>query len=75
MDKVLLCIDDYLKELEVKVIDLINDMSMPLTVKNQKMEPLADQKRVLVDTKKKLEELKNKNYIAECKMYQKGKND
>ena len=72
MDKILNCIDEYLKELESEVFNLLDDTSMPLTTKNQKMEPLADQKRVLLETKKKLEELKNKNYIAECKMYQKG---
>ena len=73
MDKILNCIDDYLKELEEKVMELVSDMSMPLTIKNQKMEPLVDQKKVLIDTKNKLVELKNKDYIAECKMYQKGK--
>jgi len=72
MDKILNCLEEYLKELESEVFKLLDDTSMPLTTKNQKMEPLADQKRVLVETKKKLEELKNKNYIAECKMYQKG---
>ena len=72
MDKILNCLEEYLKELESEVFKLLDDTSMPLTTKNQKMEPLADQKKVLVETKKKLEELKNKNYIAECKMYQKG---
>ncbi len=66
------CIDGYLKSLESEVMKLLADTSMPLTIKNQNMEPLADQKRVLLDTKKKLEEIKNKNYVAECKMYTKG---
>ena len=72
MDKIIDCIDDYLKELESEVLKLIADTSMPLTIKNQKMEPLADQKKILIKTKESLNELKNKNYIAECKIYQKG---
>jgi len=66
------CIDEYLKSLEGEVMGLLADTSMPLTVKNQNMEPLVDQKKVLIETKKKLEEIKNKNYVAECKMYMKG---
>jgi hypothetical protein len=72
MDKILSCIDEYIKDLEKEVFKLLEDTSMPLTIKNQNMEPLADQKKVLLETKRKLEEIKNKNYIAECKMYTKG---
>ncbi len=72
MDKIVECIDDYLKDLESEVLKIIADTSIPLTIKNQKMEPLVDQKKILLKTKKSLEELKNKNYIAECKMYLKG---
>ena len=75
MDKFLNCINDYLKELEIEVMNIVADTSIPLTIKNQKMEPLSDIKKVLVDTQKRLEELKHKNYVAECKMYQKGRND
>ena len=66
------CIDEYLKELEKQVMELLADTSMPLTIKNQNMEPLADTKKVLLETKRKLDEIKNKNYVAECKMYTKG---
>jgi len=72
MDKILSCIDEYIKDLEKEVFKLLEDTSMPLTIKNQNMEPLADQKKVLLETKRKLEEIKNKNYVAECKMYTKG---
>jgi hypothetical protein len=72
MDRIFSCIDEYIKELEKEVFKLLEDTSMPLTIKNQNMEPLADQKKVLLETKRKLEEIKNKNYIAECKMYTKG---
>jgi len=72
MDKIFSCIDQYLKELEDEVMKLLADTSMPLTIKNQNMEPLADQKKVLLETKRKLDEIKNKNYVAECKMYTKG---
>jgi hypothetical protein len=72
MDKILFCIDEYIRDLEKKVFKLLEDTSMPLTIKNQNMEPLADQKKVLLETKRKLKEIKNKNYVAECKMYKKG---
>ena len=72
MDKILSCIDEYIKELEKEVFKLLEDTSMPLTIKNQNMEPLADQKKVLLETKRKLKEIKNKNYVAECKMYKEG---
>jgi len=66
------CIDNYIKELESEVMSLLNDTSMPLTIKNQKMEPLALQKKVLLKTKDELKKIADTNFVAECKMYQKG---
>jgi len=73
MKKIEKCINDYIKELENEVMSLLADTSMPLTIKNQKMEPLALQKKLLLKTLKELEEIKNTNFVAECKMYTKGK--
>ncbi len=75
MKKINKCIDDYLKDLEEEVMSILKDISMPLTIKNQKMEPLVLQKKLLLKTKEELEKIKNTNFVAECKMYQKGKND
>ncbi len=72
MIKIYNCIDDYLKKLENEVMKLLDDTSMPLTIKNQKMEPLALQKKVLLKTKEDLIKIEETNFVAECKMYTKG---
>ncbi len=73
MKKINECIDNYLKELESEVMSLLADTSLPLTIKNQKMEPLALQKKLLLKTKEELKKIADTNFVAECKMYQKGK--
>ena len=73
MKKIVDCIDEYIKDLESEVMSLLADTSMPLTIKNQKMEPLALQKKVLLKTKDELKKIEDTNFVAECKMYQKGK--
>ena len=71
MKKIEDCINNYIKDLEKEVMNLVSDTSMPLTIKNQKMEPLALQKKLLLKTLKELEDIKNTNFVAECKMYTK----
>ena len=73
MENITKCIDNHLKKLEDEVMSLLADTSMPLTIKNQKMEPLALQKKVLLKTKEELKKIADTNFVAECKMYQKGK--
>jgi len=68
MKKIFSCIDDYLKELENEIMTIVADQKIPLTEKNRLMEPIADQKKVLVYTKSALENIKNKEYKAECGM-------
>ncbi len=68
MDKIFECIDEYIKELEVKILEIVNNQSIPLTKKNQLMEPIADQKKVLTYTKEALLKINNKRYEAKCGM-------
>lgn len=68
MDKIFSCIDGYLKDLESDVLKIIEDQSIPMARKNQLMEPIADQKKILVYTKEALFSIKNKEYQAGCGM-------
>ena len=68
MDKIFKCIDGYLKDLESDILGIVSDQSIPLTKKNQLMEPIADQKKILTYTKEALLKIKNKKYEAKCGM-------
>ncbi len=68
MDKIFKCIDEYTKELEEKILKIVSDQSIPLTTKNQLMEPIADQKKVLTYAKEALLKINNKRYEAKCGM-------
>ena len=68
MDKIFNCIDEYLKDLENNILNIVSDQSIPLTKKNQLMEPIADQKKVLTYTKEALLKIKDKKYEAKCGM-------
>lgn len=68
MEKILESIDDYLSDLEKEIMAIVADQSIPLTEKNRLMAPIADQKKVLVETKAKLDEIKHKDYEAKCGM-------
>jgi len=70
MDKIFECIDGYLADLEQEILVIVADQKIPLTEKNKMMEPIADQKKVLIYTKSALETIKNKEYKAECGMSQ-----
>ena len=68
MDKIFSCIDGYLKDLESDILKIIEDQSISMARKNQLMEPIADQKKILVYTKEALTTIKNKEYQAGCGM-------
>ncbi len=68
MQRVFKSIDEYLKDLEKEMLDIVGDQSIPLSEKNRLMEPIADTKKVLIKTKAALNEIKNKEYIAGCGM-------
>ncbi len=66
MEKIFECIDDYISSLETDIMKVVADESIPLMEKNRLMEPISDQKMVLEITKKSLNALKHKDYIAKC---------
>ena len=69
LDRVTKSIDAYLKDLEKEMLEIVDDQSIPLTEKNRLMEPIADTKKVLVQTKAALLEIKNKEYAGGCTMH------
>ena len=68
MEKIINCIDNYTKDLEIKIMAIVEDQTISLTEKNRLMEPIADQKKVLVYTKEALLKIKDKKYEAKCGM-------
>lgn len=72
MDKIFNCIDSYIKDLEKQMMTIVENQKIPLLEKNRLMEPISDQKKVLVYTKSSLESIKNKKYEARCGMQNLG---
>ncbi len=68
METILKQIDEYNKRLEEKILKIVADQSIPLTEKNRLMEPIAYQKKILIQTKEALSKIKNKKYEAKCGM-------
>jgi predicted house-cleaning noncanonical NTP pyrophosphatase (MazG superfamily) len=68
MEKIINCIDEYTKDLEKRIMEIVEDQTISLTNKNQLMEPIADQKKVLVYAKEALLKIKDKKYEAKCGM-------
>jgi hypothetical protein len=68
MENIINCMDNYLKELETKMMEIVSDEKIPLTEKNRLMEPIADQKKVIDYGKQALLKIKNKKYEAKCGM-------
>jgi len=69
LERVIESIESYLKDLEKEMLRIVDDQTIPLAEKNRLMEPIADTKRVLVETKTKLREIENKEYVAGCGMH------
>jgi len=75
MDRIFSCIDGYMKELEDDIMSIVSDESIPLERKNMMMEPISDQKKILVYTKEALLVVKNKEYTEGCGMSKRMNND
>jgi hypothetical protein len=68
MEIMLKQIDEYNDRLQKDILHIVEDQSIPLTEKNRLMEPIADQKKILIYTKESLLKIKNKKYEAKCGM-------
>jgi len=64
--KMITVINDRLKEIRAEVLALVDDQKMNLTKKNQLMQPLVEEKKVLEHTLVYLEKIKNTNYKGLC---------
>ncbi len=71
MDKILEQIDRYMITLEKEIMTIVDDQSISMIEKNRLMQPIVDQKKILLQTKKSLQDIKNKSYEAGCEMYKK----
>ncbi len=64
--KMINIINNRLEELKVEVMALVDDTKLSLTDKNQQMQPLVEEKKVLEHTLVYLEKIKNTNYKGLC---------
>jgi hypothetical protein len=58
--------NERLEEIRVEVMALVENQSISLTQKNQQMEPLVEEKKVLEHTLVYLERIKNTDYRGSC---------
>ena len=59
-------IEKRLDEIRKNVLELVDNQKLSLTKKNQLMQPLVEEKKVLEDTLIKLQFIKNKQYFGLC---------
>ena len=64
--KMINIINDRIKELSGEVMNLVENQKLSLTDKNQLMQPLVEEKKVLEHTLVYLEKIKNTNYKGLC---------
>jgi hypothetical protein len=58
--------NERLEEIRGEVMQLLENQSISLTQKNQQMEPLVEEKKVLEHTLVYLERIKNTDYRGSC---------
>jgi hypothetical protein len=59
-------IEIRLEEITKEVLELVDNQKLNLTKKNQLMQPLVEEKKVLEDTLLKLKFIQNKSYSGIC---------
>ena len=59
-------INERIEELSSEVMKLVDNQKLSLTDKNQLMQPLVEEKKVLEHTLVYLEKIKNTNYKGLC---------
>ena len=63
-------IEIRLEEITKEVLELVDNQKLNLTKKNQLMQPLVEEKKVLEDTLLKLKFIQNKSYLGLCNKWQ-----
>lgn len=64
--KMIKIINERLDEIKKEVMGLVENESLNLTLKNQQMQPLVEEKKVLEHTLVYLERIQNTNYNGLC---------
>ena len=64
--KIINIINDRISEIGIEVMKLVDNQKLSLTNKNQLMQPLVEEKKVLDHTLVYLEKIKNTNYKGLC---------
>ena len=64
--KMINIINERIEELSSEVMKLVDNQKLSLTDKNQLMQPLVEEKKVLEHTLVYLEKIKNTNYKGLC---------
>jgi len=64
--KMIEIIEQRLDEIKKEVLEVVDNQKLSLTKKNQLMQPLVEEKKVLEDTLIKLQFIKNKTYYGLC---------
>lgn len=64
--KMINIINERLEEIKTEVMALVENESLSLTLKNQQMQPLVEEKKVLEHTLVYLERIKNTDYKGLC---------
>jgi hypothetical protein len=64
--KMIKIINERLEEIESEVLKIVENQSLSLTIKNQQMLPLVEEKKVLEHTLVYLEKISNTNYQGLC---------
>ena len=64
--KMIKIINERLSEIKSEVMQIVDNQSLSLTIKNQQMQPLVEEKKVLEHTLVYLEKIKNTDYKGLC---------
>ena len=64
--KMIKIIQDRILEIRDEVMSIVDNQSISLTEKNQLMQPLVEEKKVMEHTLVYLEKIKNTNYKGLC---------
>jgi len=71
MKKIFNCIDSYIDDLEKEVLNIIANQKTSMTQKNILLEPLTEQKKILLLTIDALKGVEKKTFTGDCNMYKK----
>jgi hypothetical protein len=64
--KMINIINERIEEIQKEVMKIVDNQSLSLTIKNQQMQPLVEEKKVLEHTLVYLEKIVNTDYKGLC---------